>query len=63
MLSQDINMVFLHELEDNHVIDSVKMKGRQNAGGRHLFEPEKAHSTLEFAIVVQNGGRGLLHLV
>ena len=42
-----VNASSLHEEEDNHAIQ------RQTVESRHSLEPEKAHSTREFVIVVR----------
>jgi len=52
----EINMlIWFCCLEDN--------KECQGAEGAHLSEPQKAHPTSEFILVLKNGGCSLFHLV
>ena len=45
--NQYLDMVSLHEEDNNQ-----KIKERQGTEGTHLSEPQKAHVTREFIIVV-----------
>jgi len=53
-------MALLHEEEDDHThTDERKEYGEED---RYSSEPQKAHLTGEFVIVVKFGGHALLHL-
>ena len=53
-------MAFLHEEEDdhNHKVEKIE----HGAEDRYLSEPQKAHHTGDFIIVVKFGGYALRHL-
>jgi len=53
-------MAFLHEEEDDH--NTTDERKEYGAEDRYSLEPQKAHLTGDFVIMVKFGGHALRHL-